>query len=40
MRKRNKELQLLIERRRIEAFRQRERQRRVLELEPDAPPSE
>jgi len=33
IRKRNKELQLLIERRRIEEFREREKQRRELELE-------
>lgn len=33
MRKRNKELQLLVEQRRIEQFRERERQRRELELE-------
>jgi hypothetical protein len=37
IRKRNKELQLLIERRRIDAFREREKQRRELELSPDTP---
>lgn len=35
IRKRNKELQLLLERRRIDAFREREKQRRELELKPD-----
>jgi hypothetical protein len=35
IRKRNKELQLLLERRRIEAFREREKQRRELELRPE-----
>lgn len=37
IRKRNKELQLLLERRRIDAFREREKQRRELELSPDEP---
>lgn len=35
IRKRNKELQLLLERRRIETFREREKQRRELELRPE-----
>jgi Mg-chelatase subunit ChlD len=37
IRKRNKELQLLLERRRIDTFREREMQRRELELSPEAP---
>ncbi len=37
IRKRNKELQLLLERRRIDAFREREKQRRELELTPEEP---